>query len=89
MNIYGQARSHSISTDAPRVHGFDKDQSAVCMQAGHAFWKTRKKRMEGKGACKGRGIPPSVAMLHPRSIYGLSGGSKMRNTPSPHLPSSR
>jgi hypothetical protein len=40
VHIYGQARSHSISTDAPhgaRVHGFDKDQSAVVCRRGTRF----------------------------------------------------
>jgi len=32
---------------------------------------------------------PSVVVLRPRSTYGLSGGSKMRNTPVPTLLPSR
>ena len=71
------------STDSTRINRLLYAGGARVLETG--------KRMEGKGACKSRVIPPPpspsstpVAMLHPRSTYGLSGGSNLRNAPSPH-----
>src|SRR6266852_8302050 len=88
IHIYGQARSHSIGTDAPRVHGSDKDQSAAVCRRGTRFGNEGEENGrggKGRGRAKVVGFLHPRAMPHPRSTYGLSGGSKMRNTPShPH-----
>ncbi|KAN0118752.1 hypothetical protein V8E52_004863 [Russula decolorans] len=77
IHIYGQARSHPISIDAPRVLGFDKDQSAVVCRRDTRFGNEEEEN--GREGCVPRSWDsftpsPAVAMPHPRSTYGLSGG---------------
>jgi hypothetical protein len=63
VHIYGQVGSHSISADAPRVHGSDEDHSAaVCTRSTRFGNEEGENGRERKGACKGRGIPPSLSM---------------------------
>lgn len=90
IHIYGQARSHSINTDARHIHGSDKDQSAAECKRGTRFGNEGEEN--GSEVSVQRSWNPSTPSPfggHASSTFHLSGGSKMRNTPIPTLPFSR
>lgn len=67
MHIYGQARSHSISTDTPRVHGSEKDQSAAVCRCGTRFGN--KGEENGRGRAKVVGFPSPPLLRWPCFIH--------------------